>query len=137
MRTFPKRSIAAHLLLLVLTSTAQALPQGTPLLCQQTAGDGQVLTVKLLTQAGLHLQVLQQDEVVYDMAVVEDVGSDRVNYHSSQFLNANHAPSGLQLMVYQGEAGLVGQFSEVSFLPVVRLPGYSMTCETAPLAWGI
>jgi hypothetical protein len=130
-----RSAVFACLALFALQMPAEAAALRTVITCARSdhRNSLQIGIVRENAPSAFAMLVVANGRLIYRKRVVVQAGPtlDRIHYLSGSFTNANDAPSSLQLLVYR-EAGLQkGQWSEVSYLPVLPRE------ISEPLSWGM
>lgn len=100
------------------TSSPAAADQ-TKLRCRSADGVSQITVVES-AHGQLSLQVSDRGKLLTSKTVALKVLPDRQVYESAKFKNIKNAPSQLYLQVYKEDSKTLGEFSEISFLPVLK-----------------
>lgn len=99
--------------------------------CASVDESGTSLKVEVIQGADAppKLQVSVNSVLIYERWVSIENLPDRTVYQSAEFKNPRNAPTNLRLEVYPGAMGQTGQFSEISFLPMIGVSGAGMECK--------
>jgi hypothetical protein len=103
----------------------------TKVTCSKTTSEGKQLQVGVVESSGsgLRMLVVQNAKLVFNKQVSTKTLPDRVYFQSRDFNNLNNAPSSLLLQLHKSNGSLVGEFTEVSYLPQIR-GGGNMPCRS-------